>query len=297
MRVAVLIAAFLAPLAAWAQLDDTVIITPPSPEAPAPPPQPQPQPTPKPVHPPKPEPKPVAPTVAWASPVNGAVLFRPDTVTLDWTSAFPEGTAYSVTMGETKKDFPVSVAENVAATSVRWTLPDMPCTTVYLRVKAFDPSGALLGSDVRMIHLVPADAIVVSKQNQRLWAFHGGKLRQRYLISTGDVDYDTRAGWFTVYMRSRDHHSSIYDVDMPYALFFSGGQAIHASTALRRLGRRASHGCVRLPKAHARTLFDDSGVGRPIIVTPWGDDMSYLDAFLPASNAAGKPAPRVAGRQ
>jgi hypothetical protein len=83
---------------------------------------------------------------------------------------------------------------------------------------------------------------------------------------------------FDVYMRQTLLHSKLYDVDMPYSLFFSGGQAIHASTALSRLGSPASHGCVRLPLRNARALFNESPMGRPIIVTRWGRDMLYLDS-------------------
>ena len=43
---------------------------------------------------------------------------------------------------------------------------------------------------------------------------------------------------------------------MPHAIFFHQGYAIHGTNVISRLGRRASHGCVRLHPQHAAILFD-----------------------------------------
>ena len=45
----------------------------------------------------------------------------------------------------------------------------------------------------------------------------------------GGNGYVTREGQFSVYRKSRDHVSTIYDTSMPFAMFFSGGQAVHYS--------------------------------------------------------------------
>ena len=43
---------------------------------------------------------------------------------------------------------------------------------------------------------------------------------------------------------------------MPHAVFFTKrGHAIHGTTEVKHLGRPASHGCVRLAPANAKTLF------------------------------------------
>ena len=50
--------------------------------------------------------------------------------------------------------------------------------------------------------------------------------------------------------------SHVYDnAPMPHAIFFHGGFAIHGSYEISRLGRPASHGCVRLAPANAAVLF------------------------------------------
>lgn len=248
----------------------------------------------------KPEQKPVAkskPAVRWESPLNGSVLFLPGDYTLDWSSTFPENTVYTVALSRDGKRFTVSISDGTFDTSVPWKPAGITQTKVWLRVAATGPDGTR-AQDIIAVRTLPRDAIIISKANQRLWALEDGVVKHRWLVSTGKRDLDTRAGWFSVYMRNKDHHSREYDVPMPFALFFSGGQAIHASTALRRLGSPASHGCVRLPRRHAQILFEESKVGRPVIVTPWGEDCRFLDKFLPSAKSAkakaqpkAKPAP------
>ena len=43
---------------------------------------------------------------------------------------------------------------------------------------------------------------------------------------------------------------------MPHTIFFTRvGHAIHATTAIRQLGRPASHGCIRLSPENAKRLY------------------------------------------
>ena len=42
---------------------------------------------------------------------------------------------------------------------------------------------------------------------------------------------------------------------LPYAVFFNGGYAVHATFDLKRLGLPASHGCVRLHPQNAAEFF------------------------------------------
>jgi lipoprotein-anchoring transpeptidase ErfK/SrfK len=43
---------------------------------------------------------------------------------------------------------------------------------------------------------------------------------------------------------------------MPHSIFFYHGYAIHGTNYISRLGRRASHGCVRLHPRNAAILFE-----------------------------------------
>jgi len=75
-------------------------------------------------------------------------------------------------------------------------------------------------------------------------------------VSTGKPGLDTPLGAFRPTWLDADHKSSQYeDSPMPYAVFFSGGYAVHATEVTGRLGTPASHGCVRLARANAETFF------------------------------------------
>nr|MBA3311012.1 L,D-transpeptidase [Nocardioidaceae bacterium] len=93
------------------------------------------------------------------------------------------------------------------------------------------------------------------------------------VLSTVDVRFGaeatpTREGEFSVYLKSRDHVSSLYDSPMPFAMFFSGGQAVHYSPDFAAYGYNgASHGCVNVRDLAAiEVMFDQVQVGDEVIV-------------------------------
>lgn len=97
----------------------------------------------------------------------------------------------------------------------------------------------------------------ISLAQQRMEVHVDGKLTHTWAVSTGREGYDTPTGTYTPYWLSRDHRSQKYDdAPMPFAVFFKGGYAVHGTTSLGMLGRRASHGCVRLSPANARHFFE-----------------------------------------
>ena len=54
-----------------------------------------------------------------------------------------------------------------------------------------------------------------------------------------------------------DHYSKEFDdAPMPHSIFFTKiGHAIHGTDSVNRLGTPASHGCVRLSRDNAATLY------------------------------------------
>lgn len=97
----------------------------------------------------------------------------------------------------------------------------------------------------------------ISLAQQRMEVHIDGKLTHTWAVSTGAEDFETPAGTYTPYWLSKDHRSQKYDdAPMPYAVFFRGGYAVHGTNALGRLGRPASHGCVRLSPSNARRFFE-----------------------------------------
>ena len=107
---------------------------------------------------------------------------------------------------------------------------------------------------------LPASASVVAHIDhltQRMTVVVNGTLIYSWPVSTGRTGYETPAGSYYVQRMERMWYSRKYDMSpMPHALFFEGGLAIHGTSAIRQLGRPASHGCVRLAPRNAQTLFE-----------------------------------------
>lgn len=92
--------------------------------------------------------------------------------------------------------------------------------------------------------------------SQTMTVSENGVMKYQWKVSTARPGYHTPAGDYTAKWLSRDHHSKKYDnAPMPFAVFFNGGYAVHGTNEVRRLGRPASHGCVRLQTQNAATFF------------------------------------------
>lgn len=96
----------------------------------------------------------------------------------------------------------------------------------------------------------------VSLSAQTMTVTENGVVRYRWKVSTGRSGYTTPTGSWRAKWASRHHRSRKYDnAPMPYAIFFNGGYAVHATFDLKRLGRPASHGCVRLHPDNAAEFY------------------------------------------
>jgi lipoprotein-anchoring transpeptidase ErfK/SrfK len=101
-----------------------------------------------------------------------------------------------------------------------------------------------------------AIVVDVNKATQTMTVTVDGQVRYTWKVSTGTDGHGTPNGTYRPRSLQRFHWSTIYnDAPMPYSIFFRGNYAIHATTAIRRLGGRASHGCVRLHPKNAAILF------------------------------------------
>ncbi|MFJ3529037.1 MULTISPECIES: L,D-transpeptidase family protein [unclassified Streptomyces] len=89
--------------------------------------------------------------------------------------------------------------------------------------------------------------ICISKNSRSLSWMIDGKVVSSMDVRFGSQYTPTREGTFSVYWKSRHHVSTLYDSPMPYAMFFSGGQAVHYSSDFAARGYNgASHGCVNV---------------------------------------------------
>jgi peptidoglycan hydrolase-like protein with peptidoglycan-binding domain len=111
-------------------------------------------------------------------------------------------------------------------------------------------------------------ALCIDKTSNSLrWVVDGTTL-MTLDVRFGREGMETREGQFAVSYKSRDHVSSIYDTSMPFAMFFSGGQAVHYSPDFAANGYNgASHGCVNVRDYSAIvSLFDQVNLGDKVIV-------------------------------
>jgi L,D-transpeptidase catalytic domain len=100
-------------------------------------------------------------------------------------------------------------------------------------------------------------AITVDKNTQTMTVAVDGVERYQWPVSTGLPSYETPNGSFRTFRMEEDHFSKEFDdAPMPHSIFFTKiGHAIHGTDSVNRLGSPASHGCVRLSRANASTLY------------------------------------------
>ena len=106
-------------------------------------------------------------------------------------------------------------------------------------------------------------------------------------ISSGRPGYETPTGVFTILEKNKEHVSHKYnDAPMPYQERLTwGGVALHAGGLP---GYPESHGCVHLPLAFSRILFDAMPMGGTVVIAGGHEDPVKRPA-------AGVLAPALAG--
>jgi lipoprotein-anchoring transpeptidase ErfK/SrfK len=123
--------------------------------------------------------------------------------------------------------------------------------------------------------------INIDKAKQKMTVSVDGVKRYDWPISTGRPGYATPSGTFTAGSMNKIWYSKQWDnAPMPHAVFFTKeGHAIHGTYEVKRLGKAASHGCVRLSPQNAATLYalvEKNGLENTQVVlaglTPGGED-------------------------
>lgn len=111
--------------------------------------------------------------------------------------------------------------------------------------------------------------ITIDKSEQRMYVETPTDYYE-WKVSTARSGYKTPVGFFQPYLLKTMHYSSKYDnAPMPNSIFFHGGYAIHATTDVKKLGRPASHGCVRLSPQNAKWLFQ--------LVKDYGKENTFIE--------------------
>jgi lipoprotein-anchoring transpeptidase ErfK/SrfK len=105
-----------------------------------------------------------------------------------------------------------------------------------------------------------------SKKDQRLYVYIDGEAVDTFKISSGSKGHDTPQfetrpdGRMFKKYTSKKYPGGNYQGlgNMPYVVFIRGGYALHGTTTgnIKKLGTRASHGCIRLHPNNAKIVFE-----------------------------------------
>ena len=99
--------------------------------------------------------------------------------------------------------------------------------------------------------------IKITLSTQTMKVYKGEKSLYTWKVSTARKGYKTPIGKYKAMYLEKLHLSKEYkNARMPHSIFFKGGgYAIHGTKAINKLGKRASHGCVRLNPKNAKRLY------------------------------------------
>src|SRR5437763_8014322 len=133
--------------------------------------------------------------------------------------------------------------------------------------------------------------ITVDKDNQQMTVAVDGVERYRWPVSSGIPSYETPNGSFRAFRMEEDHFSKEFDdAPMPHSIFFTKiGHAIHGTDSVNRLGSPASHGCVRLSRANATTLYalvQEQGVLNTTVTLTGSSQVALARNPRPRTNTA-----------
>jgi len=102
------------------------------------------------------------------------------------------------------------------------------------------------------VHLRPQVALLVGASNQVLRTIH---------ISSGAPATATPPGTFRIYRKARRDWSYPFKVWLPYASYFNRGIAFYEYPDVPPYP--ASHGCIRVPRDDAPTVYRFATLGTP----------------------------------
>ena len=96
----------------------------------------------------------------------------------------------------------------------------------------------------------------VDLSQQRMHVFVEGRKKYTWVVSTGKRGWRTRPGSYTPFAQREKFYSSKWKMSLPYlTMIGSDGTAIHGTYLTKKLGRPASHGCIRLSIGNAKRFY------------------------------------------
>jgi lipoprotein-anchoring transpeptidase ErfK/SrfK len=136
--------------------------------------------------------------------------------------------------------------------------------------------------------------IVISLDEQMLYAFEDGELKFNYFIRSGMYGFETPitplGEVYQIYVKydktdmngySLGEGYDYYLEDVPWTMYFYESYAIHEAPWLigseYLIGSPGSHGCINMLPGQAKIVYDWATVGDPVLVVDELSDM--LDYF------------------
>lgn len=96
----------------------------------------------------------------------------------------------------------------------------------------------------------------VDLSQQRMHVYVGGKKKYTWVVSTGKRGWRTKPGFYTPFAQKPKYYSKKWRMSLPYTTWIGrDGTAIHGTYLTGKLGRPASHGCIRLSVANAAKFY------------------------------------------
>ena len=109
--------------------------------------------------------------------------------------------------------------------------------------------------------------VVLSRQ--RLLAYQGNTLIEKFSVSTGTWQYPTVTGKFNIYVKYKYANMTGpgYSLqDVPYVMYFYKDYGLHGTYWHNNFGTPMSHGCVNLQTKDAKWLYNFASVGTVVRV-------------------------------
>lgn len=114
--------------------------------------------------------------------------------------------------------------------------------------------------------VAPGPLVVTVDLDARvLSVFRGGYEIGATAVLLGTQEKPTPTGVFPITQKRKDHVSNLYDAPMPYMQRLTNdGISLHATNVQNGY---ASHGCIGMPLAFAKKLFETTGLGDKVYIT------------------------------
>lgn len=244
------------------------------------------------------------PKVSYMTPVSGdpsvkidspiKITFDKPTKGYDVNFVVEPFSDFDLSYDDSKKDFTIqskakfdyardyAVSVRIAPTAAKLQAKDMPeiyranFKTENELVVVPDPApNAVVPSETVEAKIADGKYIDINLAKQNLSMFENGEILGTYKVSTGKRGMATPTGTFKVMSKTGRAYSKKYNLFMPFWMQFTGaGHGIHElpewksgyKEGANHLGTPVSHGCVRLGVGPAKTVYNWSDTGTPIVI-------------------------------